>query len=45
VIGQVSGFADGANLLNATLSEERETDQLLSKLAETGINESAEAAE
>ena len=39
------GLDEASKLLNATLSEERETDQLLSKLAETGINELAEAAE
>jgi len=39
------GLKEAAGLLQETLNEESETDKLLTKLAEGGINESAEAAE
>ena len=39
------GLKEAARLLQETLNEESETDKLLTKLAEGGINESAEAAE
>lgn len=39
------GLKEAAGLLQDTLNEEGETDKLLTKLAEGGINEAAEAAE
>ena len=38
------GFADAASLLQATLDEEKATDQTLTKIAESAINQDAEAA-
>jgi ferritin-like metal-binding protein YciE len=38
------GFADAASLLQATLDEEKTTDQTLTKIAESAINQDAEAA-
>jgi ferritin-like metal-binding protein YciE len=35
------GFADIADILNQTLSEEKKADALLTKIAQTGINEQA----
>jgi ferritin-like metal-binding protein YciE len=37
------GVDEAADLLEQTLDEEKETDQLLTKLADSGINESAQA--
>ena len=39
------GLNEAVRLLNATLSEEKNTDEALTELAETTINEQAEAAE
>ncbi len=39
------GLEDAAELLQETLEEEKNTDQALTKLAETAINQYAEAAE
>jgi ferritin-like metal-binding protein YciE len=38
------GFDDAASLLQATLDEEKTTDQTLTKIAESAINQDAEAA-
>jgi ferritin-like metal-binding protein YciE len=38
------GFSDAASLLQATLDEEKTTDQTLTKIAESAINQDAEAA-
>ena len=38
------GFSQAVKLLDATLSEEKKTDAALSKIAETAINQQAEAA-
>jgi ferritin-like metal-binding protein YciE len=38
------GFNDAASLLQATLDEEKTTDQTLTKIAESAINQDAEAA-
>jgi ferritin-like metal-binding protein YciE len=38
------GFNQAVELLNETLVEEKKTDEILSELAETGVNEHAEAA-
>jgi ferritin-like metal-binding protein YciE len=38
------GFGDAASLLQATLDEEKTTDQTLTKIAESAINQDAEAA-
>jgi ferritin-like metal-binding protein YciE len=38
------GFSDAASLLQATLDEEKATDQTLTKIAESAINQDAEAA-
>jgi ferritin-like metal-binding protein YciE len=38
------GLQQAVKLLDATLSEEKKTDQALTKLAESGVNEHAEAA-
>jgi ferritin-like metal-binding protein YciE len=38
------GFKDAAKLLDATLSEEKKTDELLTKLAKQSVNMHAEAA-
>lgn len=38
------GFHDAASLLQATLDEEKTTDQTLTKIAESAINQDAEAA-
>jgi ferritin-like metal-binding protein YciE len=39
------GLEEAASLLDATLNEEEETDEKLSELAESAINQKAEAAE
>ncbi len=36
------GNSDGAKLLKATLNEEEDTDEALSELAETAVNQAAE---
>jgi ferritin-like metal-binding protein YciE len=41
---QELGFDQAAKLLDATLAEERKTDETLTELAETHVNEHAEAA-
>jgi ferritin-like metal-binding protein YciE len=38
------GLAEAAELLGETLDEEKETDELLTELAETAVNQEAEAA-
>ena len=38
------GLEDAVQLLDETLSEEKETDQTLTQLAESGVNQHAEAA-
>jgi len=38
------GFDQAAKLLDATLGEEKKTDETLSRLAESGVNQHAEAA-
>ena len=38
------GFNQAVKLLDATLAEEKKTDQTLTKLAESGVNQHAEAA-
>jgi ferritin-like metal-binding protein YciE len=38
------GLRDAVNLLDATLQEEKETDDALTELAETAVNQRAEAA-
>ena len=38
------GFSQSAKLLEATLAEEKKTDETLSELAESGVNQHAEAA-
>lgn len=38
------GLSTSANLLDATLTEEKDTDAKLSKLAKSGVNEHAQAA-
>lgn len=39
------GLKESANLLSTTLSEEKKTDEALTKLAETAVNQHARAAE
>ena len=39
------GLEEAVSLLDATLNEEEETDEKLSELAESAINQKAEAAE
>jgi len=39
------GLNDAVNLLNATLAEEKKTDDALTKLAESAVNQHAQAAE
>jgi ferritin-like metal-binding protein YciE len=39
------GFKDAVRLLDATLKEEEKTDATLSKLAQSGVNQHAQAAE
>ena len=38
------GFSQSAKLMEATLAEEKKTDETLSELAESGVNQHAEAA-
>ena len=38
------GLTEAVKLLDATLTEEKKTDEVLSKLAESGVNQHAEAA-
>jgi ferritin-like metal-binding protein YciE len=38
------GFEQAVDLLDSTLAEEKKTDETLSKLAESGLNQHAEAA-
>ena len=38
------GFSQSAKLMEATLEEEKKTDETLSELAESGVNQHAEAA-
>jgi ferritin-like metal-binding protein YciE len=38
------GFEQAVDLLDSTLAEEKKTDETLSKLAESGVNQHAEAA-
>jgi ferritin-like metal-binding protein YciE len=38
------GFNQAVGLLNATLEEEKKTDETLTRLAQSGVNQHAEAA-
>jgi len=44
-LANTMGMTDVAKLLDETLKEEKETDMLLTNIAETGINEEAEVEE